>query len=162
DPGQIDHGVRTRVIEAALEEWVGQCQRCGRVVKRLGTTGREMDLVRQPLERLVADRVAHPAYAEVTAHAAHGADHPYQAEPRQGGEARRLTTGSGEEYGPRFSPDGSMIAFTGQYEGNSDVYVVPATGGVPKRLTYHPDDDEVVGWAPGGRILFRSTRSSVS
>ena len=82
--------------------------------------------------------------------------------PRQGGEARRLTTGSGEEYGPRFSPDGSMIAFTGQYEGNSDVYVVPATGGVPKRLTYHPDDDEVVGWAPGGRILFRSTRSSVS
>src|SRR5439155_199468 len=79
-----------------------------------------------------------------------------------GSSVRRLTSHPGVESGPRFSPDGSMIAFTGQYEGNSDVYVVPATGGVPKRLTYHPDDDEVVGWAPGGRILFRSTRSSVS
>ncbi len=83
--------------------------------------------------------------------------------PREGGAATRLTTGVGMETSPIFSPDGSMIAFTGQYDGNTDVYVVPATGGVPKRLTYHPAPDEVVGWAPDGKqILFRSSRSSYS
>ena len=52
--------------------------------------------------------------------------------PREGGSAAQLTTGVGIESNPVFSPDGSMIAFTGQYDGNTDVYVVPATGGVPK------------------------------
>ena len=76
---------------------------------------------------------------------------------RDGGDARRLTTGVGIETDPIFSPDGSMIAFTGEYEGNVDVYVVPAAGGVPKRLTYHPGTDEVVGWTNDGkRVLFRS------
>src|SRR5512145_858832 len=51
--------------------------------------------------------------------------------PRSGGEARRLTTGSGVESSPRFSPDGNWIAFTGQYDGNTDVFVMPAQGGVP-------------------------------
>jgi tricorn protease len=67
---------------------------------------------------------------------------------RDGGEARRLTTG-GHESNPIFSPDGTRIAFTGEYDGNPDVYVVPATGGVPRRLTYHPAADVVVGWTPG-------------
>jgi len=82
---------------------------------------------------------------------------------REGGEAKRLTTGIGIETHPYFSPDGSLIAFTGEYDGNVDVYVVPATGGVPRRLTYHPDPDEVIGWTPdGNQILFRSPRHSYS
>ncbi len=82
---------------------------------------------------------------------------------RDGGEARLLTSGSGTKTDPVFSPDGSMIAFTGDYDGNVDVYVMPSAGGVPKRLTYHPAVDEVVGWAPDGKsVLFRSTRNSYS
>src|SRR5579862_2754601 len=53
--------------------------------------------------------------------------------PREGGEAVRLTTGQGIETDPVFSPDGSLVAFQGEYEGNQDVYVIPAEGGVPKR-----------------------------
>ncbi|MBZ5535026.1 MAG: PDZ domain-containing protein [Acidobacteriia bacterium] len=80
---------------------------------------------------------------------------------REGGDARRLTTGVGVETDPAFSPDGTQIAFTGEYAGNLDVYVVPAAGGVPRRLTYHPGPDVVLGWTPDGKkILFRSTRSS--
>ncbi|MBX6330754.1 MAG: PD40 domain-containing protein [Gemmatimonadaceae bacterium] len=82
---------------------------------------------------------------------------------REGGDARRLTTGIGEETDPHFSPDGSRIAFTGEYAGNADVYVIPAAGGVPQRLTYHPARDVVVGWTPdGSRIVFRSDRESFS
>jgi len=82
---------------------------------------------------------------------------------REGGTARRLTTGPGQETNPYFSPDGRWIAFTGEYDGNVDVFVVPAAGGVPKRLTWHPAQDEVVGWTrDGGRVLFRSPRYSFS
>lgn len=78
---------------------------------------------------------------------------------REGGEARRLTTGTGIEINPYFSPDGTMIAFTGQYDGNTDVYVMPSSGGVPRRLTWHPLPDVVTGWTPDGKqILFRSYR----
>src|SRR5437588_12663925 len=62
---------------------------------------------------------------------------------RQGGDAVRLTSGAGTETDPAFSPDGSQIAFTGEYEGNVDVYVMPSAGGVPRRLTYHPGADQV-------------------
>src|ERR1043166_8376173 len=55
---------------------------------------------------------------------------------REGGVARRLTSGPGYSSFPRFSPDGMQIAFTSQYDGNTEVYVMPAEGGVPKRLTY--------------------------
>jgi len=79
---------------------------------------------------------------------------------RQGGEARQLTTG-GHERGPKFSPDGNWIAFTGQYDGNVDAYVMPADGGEPKRLTWHPDPDVVDGWTPDGKkILIRSPREA--
>jgi tricorn protease len=80
---------------------------------------------------------------------------------REGGDARRLTSGVGTEALPYFSPDGSMVAFTGEYEGNLDVYVVPAAGGVPRRLTYHPAEEYVAGWTPDGKkILFNSWANS--
>jgi tricorn protease len=83
--------------------------------------------------------------------------------PREGGDARRLTTGIGTETDPVFSPDGAMIAFTGEYDGNTDVYVIPAAGGVPRRLTYHPGADRVVGWTPDGRqVLFATARNSTA
>jgi tricorn protease len=80
---------------------------------------------------------------------------------REGGTARRLVAGQGRNAGPVFSPDGSLLAYTGTYDENADVYVVPATGGQPTRLTYHPGPDEAVGWSPDGRsILFRSGRKT--
>src|SRR5215831_16128258 len=83
--------------------------------------------------------------------------------PREGGDARLLTSGTGTKNDPVFSPDGSMIAFTGDYDGNVDVYVMPSSGGVPRRLTHHPGIDEVVGWTPDGKqVLFRSGRNSYS
>ena len=80
--------------------------------------------------------------------------------PREGGEARQLTTG-GHESRPRFSPDGNWIAFSGQYDGNVDAYVMPAEGGEPKRLTWHPDPDIVEGWTPDGKkVLISSPREA--
>ncbi|MGB2591323.1 MAG: PDZ domain-containing protein [Candidatus Acidiferrum sp.] len=80
--------------------------------------------------------------------------------PKQGGEARQLTTG-GHESGPKLSPDGNWIAFTGQYDGNIDAYVMAADGGEPKRLTWHPGADIVDGWTPdGAKVLFRSGREA--
>src|SRR6202043_3104612 len=80
--------------------------------------------------------------------------------PREGGEARQLTTG-GHEGLAAFSPDGNWIAFTGQYDGNIDAYVMPAEGGEPRRLTWHPAPDVVVGWTPDSKkVLFYSPRGS--
>ena len=82
---------------------------------------------------------------------------------REGGAAARLTSGTGTETDPAFSPDGTRIAFTGEYDGNVDVFVIPAAGGVPKRLTWHPAADRVLGWTPDGkRILFGSARTAYS
>jgi tricorn protease len=77
-----------------------------------------------------------------------------------GAELRRLTTHSGHESRPRFSPDGSMLAFSAQYDGNTDVYVVDAEGGIPRRLTWHPSADWVQGFTPDGSgVLFASQRT---
>jgi tricorn protease len=79
---------------------------------------------------------------------------------REGGNARQLTTG-GHEAGPEFSPDGKWIAFTGEYDGNVDSFVMPAEGGEPRRLTWHPGADVVVGWTRDSkRVLFRSARTA--
>lgn len=77
-----------------------------------------------------------------------------------GGIAIRLTSDEGYESSPHFSNDGKMIAFTAQYDGNVDVFVVPFEGGEPKRLTYHPAGDFVQGWTPDGKVLFRSGREA--
>ena len=88
-----------------------------------------------------------------------------------GGHATRLTTHPGLELFPKFSPDGSRIAFTGQYDGDEQVYVIPSSGGIPQQLTYYPArgplpprwgyDNQVYDWTPDGRsVLFRSLRYS--
>ncbi len=83
--------------------------------------------------------------------------------PRAGGRATRLTNGVGIKTSPAFSPDGKTIAFTGDYDGNTDVFTIPVTGGVPFRVTYHPATDVVSGWSPDGKqILFRSDRATFS
>lgn len=80
---------------------------------------------------------------------------------RTGGTARRITSTAGVEAEPRFSPDGSHIAFTATVAGNTDVYVVAAEGGNPRRLTFHPGIDRVRGWTPDGTaVLIGSARTS--
>ena len=89
--------------------------------------------------------------------------------PATGGTATRLTAHPGLELFAKFSPDGRWIAFTGQYDGDEQVYVIPATGGVPKQLTFYPAngplpprwgyDNQVIGWTRDGKsVLFRSLR----
>jgi tricorn protease len=83
--------------------------------------------------------------------------------PTGGGEARRLTSHGGSELFPKFSPDGQAIAFSGEYDGNLDVYVIRSVGGEPLRLTYHPGWDRVIDWQPDGRaVRFQSPRASRS
>jgi tricorn protease len=89
--------------------------------------------------------------------------------PVAGGSATRLTSHPGLELFPHFSPDGRWIAFTGQYDGDEQVYVIPISGGAPKQLTYYPAvgplsprwgyDNQVYGWTPDGKsVVFRSLR----
>src|SRR5689334_5176269 len=80
---------------------------------------------------------------------------------KSGGTATRLSSPPGEETFPRFSPDGTKLAYSADYDGNVDVYVVPVRGGTPTRLTNHPMADRVIGWHPDGkRVLFASGRES--
>lgn len=81
--------------------------------------------------------------------------------PKAGGTATRITSSTGEESFPRFSPDGKTLAFTATYRGNADVYTMSITGGVPTRLTWHAMNDRVVDWHPNGnQILFASLREN--
>lgn len=80
---------------------------------------------------------------------------------KSGGQATKLSSPAGEEKFPKFSPDGTQIAFTANYDGNWDVYVIPTTGGLPRRLTSHGSYDQVIEWHPdGSKILFTSSRES--
>lgn len=91
----------------------------------------------------------------------------------QGGQALRITSHIGYEMFPKFSPDGKLIAFTGQYDGNTEVYTVPANGGEPLRLTYTSTNSRddigdrmgpnniVMGWTPDGKnIIYRNRINS--
>ena len=75
---------------------------------------------------------------------------------RDGSHSRRLTTAPGPEARPRFSPDGGSVAFSANYDGNVDVYMMPVEGGVPKRLTWHGGDDWMESFDPRGKIIFSS------
>lgn len=79
--------------------------------------------------------------------------------PLGGGKAERLTSGVGEANEPSFSPDGKWLAFTGTYEGHSEVYLMPAEGGESKRLTYISEGSSVVGWKNKNEIIFSSTKN---
>ena len=80
-----------------------------------------------------------------------------------GKNPRRLTSDTGLEASPVFSPDGSVIAFSGQYDGNTDVYTIPVAGGTPTRLTWHPGPDTARGFTPDGKaVLFSSPRNVYS
>ncbi|MEO1220235.1 MAG: S41 family peptidase [Pseudomonadota bacterium] len=75
---------------------------------------------------------------------------------RNGGTAVRLTNHEAEERGAKLSPDGSMIAFDAGYDSPRDVYVMPTSGGAPKRLTFEGGGVNTVGWTPDGRVIFAS------
>ncbi len=77
-----------------------------------------------------------------------------------GGDTRRLTSHVARDVSPRFSPDGTMIAFTSNRMGNNDVFVVPVAGGVPRQLTYYTGDDDVQYWTPDGQGLLITTSRS--
>ena len=91
--------------------------------------------------------------------------------PATSGTATRLTAHPGLELFAKYSPDGKWIAFTGQYDGDEQVYVIPSVGGVPRQLTYYPArgplpprwgyDNQVYGWTPDGKaVVFRSLRDN--
>jgi tricorn protease len=89
--------------------------------------------------------------------------------PVEGGRAFRLTSHEGTELTPKISPDGEWVAFSGEYSGTRQVYVMPATGGAPKQLTFYNDvgsmpprggfDYWVQGWCTDGKILVRMNRT---
>ena len=81
--------------------------------------------------------------------------------PKVGGTAFQLTHSPGEESWPRFSPAGDYIAYTASYNGNEDVYVISAGGGLPTRITYQSHADRMIDWHPNGeQIIFASGRQS--
>lgn len=81
--------------------------------------------------------------------------------PKEGGKALHLSSPSGVESWPKFSPDGNTIAFNANYDGNNSIYTIPATGGIPNRVTWYGGGDRVTDWYPDGKhILFASLRQS--
>lgn len=81
---------------------------------------------------------------------------------RDGGQAKRLTSTGNVSSGPYFSPDGKTLAYSARINGNMDVYTIPVAGGEPKRITYHPAGNEIVGWTPNGHdLLMISTQDAV-
>jgi tricorn protease len=81
--------------------------------------------------------------------------------PKTGGTASHLSSPSGVEGWPKFSPDGNTIAFTADYDGSFSIYTLPTTGGIPSRLTWYGTGERVADWYPDGKsILFASGRES--
>ena len=80
---------------------------------------------------------------------------------KEGGQAVKLSSPPGGESFPRFSPDGSTVAFSGNYDGNTDIYTIPSGGGIPNRITHHGMTERVQDWYPDGNsILFSSMSES--
>jgi tricorn protease-like protein len=81
---------------------------------------------------------------------------------KEGGTANKLSSPSGAEGFARFSPDGSKIAFSGNYDGNYDIYVIPTLGGLPTRITYHGMADRLTDWFRMDRICCIPLREKVA
>ena len=80
---------------------------------------------------------------------------------KTGGTAIKLSSPAGQEVFPRFSPDGTQIAYNANYDGNTDIYVIPTNGGIPQRVTNHGMADRLVDWYPNGNsLLFASSMNS--
>ncbi|MFM9146077.1 MAG: peptidase S41, partial [Phycisphaerales bacterium] len=77
--------------------------------------------------------------------------------PKEGGTARPVTTVAGAEVLPKFAPDGTRIAFVGNYDGNRDLYVMPAAGGPPVRVTHHPTGEVLNEWTNDGALVFTAS-----
>jgi tricorn protease len=77
--------------------------------------------------------------------------------PKAGGTARPLTSAAGAETMPRFSPDGTKVAFGGNYDGNRDIYVMAAAGGTPQRVTHHPAAESLCEWTSDGGLVFAAS-----
>ncbi len=98
--------------------------------------------------------------------ALHGATVVFTAEgdlwtvSTEGGEARRLTTHLGQETRAAISPDGTQVAFSADYEGATEVYVMPLAGGLPKRLTWLGETAHVAGWTPAGEVIYTTRHFS--
>lgn len=81
--------------------------------------------------------------------------------PREGGTASRLTSAEGRESLPKFSPDGTKVAFMADYDGSNEIYVISTAGGAPERLTFHPGSETLAEWHPSGdSVLFFSSEES--
>ena len=81
--------------------------------------------------------------------------------PKEGGTANRLSSPMGQELFPKFSPDGSQIAYDADYDGNMDIYVIPSKGGIPVRVTNHGMADRLLSWYPDGKdLLYASSMES--
>lgn len=80
--------------------------------------------------------------------------------PRAGGLASPLASPAGLETHPRFSPDGRTVAFVGNYDGDVDLYTIGTDGGVPQRVTHHPQNEILDGWTPEGKLLFHANGMS--
>ncbi|MDW7692299.1 PDZ domain-containing protein [Flammeovirgaceae bacterium SG7u.111] len=78
--------------------------------------------------------------------------------PKSGGLASRITSAKGMETNPQFSPDGSTIAFSGNYDGNTDIYTIPSKGGFAQRITHHPTGERMVSWYPDGKSVLIASR----
>lgn len=101
----------------------------------------------------------HPDVSETHITFAYGGD--IWVVEKSGGTATKLSSPKGDESYPRFSPDGNQIAFSGNYDGNTDIYVIPSRGGIPQRVTHHGMSDRLLGWYPDGHhLLYASSMKS--
>ncbi|MCI0434395.1 MAG: PDZ domain-containing protein [Gemmatimonadetes bacterium] len=151
--------IPSRIVVAAVATWVFAADASGQATTRSTADSREIASRAISPDPGPTRLLRNPALSATTIAFEYAND--IWVAPREGGDARRVTSFQGTETNASFSPNGEWLAFTAQYGGNLDVYVVPAQGGEPRRLTFHPGADGVRGWTPdGSRVVFVSGRTN--